>query len=190
MVLSKESQQPLGIASVPITQPPETESQRRPYLRTQPRLSKQALILQLHFVPAAVVSLFSVGLVPSGPERPCHDEGGSGGAREQETRQEITDFGHRRKQRSQARQAAAASAGLVSFRLPKAARRRSAANFARSAAAAMHRLMWRCHPCQERASQWSRPSSFARWKHSSIVQRRPAAPASSARVTPAGASTR
>src|SRR3954454_4486326 len=43
MVLSKESQQPLGIASVPITQPPETESQRRPYLRTQPRLSKQAL---------------------------------------------------------------------------------------------------------------------------------------------------
>src|SRR3954453_22044255 len=146
MVLSKESQQPLGIASVPITQPPETESQRRPYLRTQPRLSKQALILQLHFVPAAVVSLFSVGLVPSAPERPCHDEGGSGGAREQETRQEITDFGHRRKQRSQARQAAAASAGLVSFRLPKAARRRSAANFARSAAAAMHRLMWRCHP--------------------------------------------
>src|SRR4051812_33298472 len=58
------------------------------------------LVLQLHFVPAAVVSLFSVGLVPSAPERPCHDEGGSGGAREQETRQEITDFGHRRKQRS------------------------------------------------------------------------------------------
>ena len=44
------------------------------------------------------------------------------------------------------------------------------ASRARKAAAAMTRLIWRCQPCQERASQWSRPrSSFALW--TSMVHR-------------------
>src|SRR4051794_10613044 len=50
------------------------------------------------------------------------------------------------------------------------------------------KLLCRCPPCQERASQWSRPrSSLARSKHASIVQRSPAAPASSPSETPPGA---
>jgi hypothetical protein len=55
----------------------------------------------------------------------------------------------------------------------------------------MRSVMWRCHPCQERASRWSRPgSSLPRWKHSSMVRRKPAAPASSASAVPFGANTR
>ena len=50
-------------------------------------------------------------------------------------------------------QTATGGLGLVSFRLLHAARRRSAASLARKAAAAMTRLIWRCQPCQERASQ-------------------------------------
>src|SRR3954469_23618876 len=146
------------------------------------------LVLQLCFSLTAVVSGGGLGLVLSSPERPSHDEAGSDRWPEQNTGQEIADLGHRRQQRGQAPQAAAGTAGLLSFALPQVARRRSAANRARKAAAAKHKLICRCHPCQERASQWSRPrSSLARSKHASIVQRSPAAPASSPSETPTGA---
>src|SRR4051795_2496312 len=130
------------------------------------------LVLQLCFSLTAVVSGGGFGLVLSSPERPGHDKAGSDGGPEQNTGQKIADLGHCRQKRREAHQAAAGTAGLLSFALPQVARRRSAANRARKAAAARHRLMCRCHPCQERASQWSRPrSSLARSKHSSIVQR-------------------
>src|SRR4051795_1221169 len=150
-----------------------------------------ALVLQLRFSLTAVVGGCRLSLVSSPPERPGHDEAGSDRWPEQNTRQKIADLGHARQQRGQAPQAAAGTAGLLSFALPQVARRRLAANRARKAAAARHRLMCRCHPCQERASQWSRPrSSLARSKHSSIVQRSPAAPASSPSETPTGANTK
>src|SRR5260221_7662882 len=88
---------------------------------------------------------------------------------------------------------ASATDRLLSFRLPGAGsaidvRSRSARSLARKARAAMTRLMWRCQACQDRASQWSRPSSsLAGSKQVSIVQRSPATPPSSARVTSAGA---
>src|SRR3954447_489683 len=150
--------------------------------------AENALVLQLCFSLTAIVSGGGFGLVLSPPERPGHDEAGSDRWPEQNTGQEIADLGHARQKRGQAPQAAAGTTGLLSFALPQVARRRSAANRARKAAAAKHKLMCRCHPCQERASQWSRPrSSLARSKHSSIVQRSPAAPASSPSETPTGA---
>src|SRR5215207_1392970 len=146
------------------------------------------LVLQLRFDLAAVVSGCRFSLVPSSPGGPGHDEASADWGPEPETRQKIADLGHRRQQRCQAPQAAARTAGLLSFALLQVARRRSAANRARKAPAARHRLMCRCHPCQERAAQWSRPrSSLARSKHASIVQRSPAAPASSPSETPTGA---
>src|SRR3954469_1665010 len=140
------------------------------------------------FSLTAVVSGGGFGLVSSSPDRPGHDKAGSDWGPEQKSGQKIADLGHCRQKRREAHQAAAGTAGLLSFALPHIARRRSAANRARTAAAAKHKLMCRCHPCQERASQWSRPrSSLARSKHSSIVQRSPAAPASSPSETPTGA---
>src|SRR3954447_21291529 len=45
---------------------------------------------------------------------------------------------------------------------------------ARTAKASITKETWRCQPCQERVSLWSRPSSvFAVSKASSIAQRRP-----------------
>src|SRR3954451_25377023 len=101
------------------------------------------LILQLRFSLTAVVSSGAFGLVSSSPERPGHDEAGSDRWPEQNTRQKIADLGHARQQRGQAPQAAAGTAGLLSFALPQAARRRLAANRARKAAAARHCRMSR-----------------------------------------------
>src|SRR3954451_22489464 len=146
------------------------------------------LVLQLRFSLTTVVSGGGFGLVSSSPVRPGHDKAGSAWGPEQKSGQKIADLGHCRQKRCKAHQAAAGTAGLLSFALAHVARRRSAANRARKAAAAKHRLMCRRHPCQERASQWSRPrSSLARSKHSSIVQRSPAAPANSPSETPTGA---
>src|SRR4051794_41610082 len=108
---------------------------------------RTALVLQLCFSLTAVVRGGGLGLVLSSPERPGHDEAGSDWWPEQETRQKVADLGHRRQKRCKAHQAAAGTAGLLSFALAHVARRRSAANRARKAAAAMHRLMCRCHPC-------------------------------------------
>src|SRR3954464_10290499 len=113
--------------------------------------SRSCLVLQLRFSLTAVVSGGGFGLVLSSPERPGHDEAGSDWGPEPETRQKIADLRHGWQKRCQAHQAAAGTAGLLSFALPHVARRRSAANRARKAAAAKHRLMCRCHPCQERA---------------------------------------
>src|SRR3954462_13223329 len=110
---------------------------------------KVYLVLQLRFSLTAVVSGGGFGLVLSSPVQPGHDKAGSDWGPEQETRQKLADLGHRGQQRGQAHQAAAGTAGLLSFALAHVARRSSAANRARKAAAAMHRLMCRCHPCQE-----------------------------------------
>src|SRR3954447_15123741 len=121
------------------------------------------LVLQLRLSLTAVVSGGGLGVVLSSPERPGHDKAGSDRRPEQETGQKVADLGHARQKRREAHQAAAGTAGLLSFALPHGARRRSAANRARKAAAAKHKLMCRRHPGQERASQWSRPrSSLAR----------------------------
>ena len=72
---------------------------------------------------------------------------------EDHTGEEGSYFRDGGNERGEDHQTAIGGLGLVSFRLPDAARRRSAASLARKAAAAMTRLMWRCQPCQERASQ-------------------------------------
>jgi len=56
-----------------------------------------------------------------------------------------------------------------------------------TANASMTKLTFRCHPCQERVSLWSRPSSFlVTSKLSSMAQRRPSTAASVAALVPAG----
>src|SRR4051812_21568040 len=120
-------------------------------IRTQDLLISTTVAFSL----TAVVSGGGLGLVLSSPVRPGHDKAGSDWGPEQKSGQKIADLGHCRQKRRQAHQAAAGTAGLLSFALPHVARRRSAVNRARKAAAAKHKLMCRCHPCQERASQWS-----------------------------------
>src|SRR4029453_11975877 len=108
----------------------------------------------------------------SSPNGPFQNEGELWGPSEGEPHDEATYFGNGGDERNFARQAAINGFGLLSFGLPNAERRKSALSFVRKAAGAMTSVIWRCQPCQDRASQWSRPrSSFARWKHSSIVQR-------------------
>ena len=64
------------------------------------------------------------------------------------------------------------------------ARWRTVANMAK---ASMTKDTWRCHPCQERVSLWSRPSSvFAVSNASSIAQRRPSTAARASIVVPTG----
>lgn len=121
------------------------------------------LVLQLRFIVAFVVGSRGTGLVSSSPERPLHDERGADGRSEKKSFEQMANFGNCRDQGVHGGETAVAVTGLDLFRLRHAMRRMSAVNFARKAAAAMTRLMWRCQPCQERASQWSRPrSSLAR----------------------------
>src|SRR5215207_7785063 len=87
--------------------------------------SGPCLVLQLCFSLTAVVGGCRFGLVLSSPERPGHDEAGSDRWPEQNTRQKIADLGHARQKRGKAHQAAAGTAGLLSFALPHVARRRS-----------------------------------------------------------------
>jgi hypothetical protein len=153
-------------------------------------LREYVLVLQLRILAAAVVRLCGAGLVAASPFRPSDDEGNFGDRLEQQACKQSADFGNAWDASGDPTKAERAS-GLFSFALLPAACRNWAANLARKAAAAIQSVMLRCQPCQERASQRSRPnSSFARWKHSSIVQRKPAAPASSASSDPAGANTR
>src|SRR3954470_10558410 len=172
VIMSKGAVAPSGHAEASPTAiyPDDLEPELRATLSVLARIETQYeqergdLILQLRFILTAVVSGGGFGLVSSSPDRPGHDKAGSDWGPEQETGQKIADLGHRRQERCQAHQAAAGVAGLLSFALPhvarhRVARRRSAANRARKAAAARHKLMCRCHPCQERASQWSRPRS-------------------------------
>ena len=64
------------------------------------------------------------------------------------------------------------------------ARQRMVASMAK---ASMTSETWRCQPCQERVSLWSRPSSFfAVSKASSMAQRRPSTATRVSIVAPAG----
>jgi len=87
------------------------------------------------------VSEGGVGLVSATPERPSHDEGNRARRPEQEPREQIADFRNSGDERADDPQAAIAGAGLVSFGLLQAARRKSALNLARNAPAARHKLM-------------------------------------------------
>src|SRR4051794_41839458 len=102
---------------------------------TRQRSAAKHLVLQLRFSLTAVVSGGRLGLVLSSPEGPGHDEAGSDWGPEPETRQKIADLRHGWQKRCQAHQAAAGTAGLLSFALPHVARRRAAAHPARKAAA-------------------------------------------------------
>ena len=114
---------------------------------------RHALVLQLHILPAFVVGLRGAGLVSSSPERPCDDQGCARWWSEQEAGEQVADFRDAGHQRDDEGQAAVRGFGLVLFALLQAARRRSAASLARKAPATITRLIWRCQPCQERASQ-------------------------------------
>ena len=92
-------------------------------------------------------------LVASSPKGPGDDEGLLRWREDEDPGEEIADFRDAGDHRRHADQAAIGLFGLVSFGLLPARRRRSADSLARNARAAMHRLMWRCHPYQERASQ-------------------------------------
>ena len=109
------------------------------------------LILQLRISAFFIVCYGGSSLVSSPPKRPVEDEGYTGWRFQDEFCQEVSDFWHGRDQIGYAFQAAIV--GLVLFGLLQASWRRSAANLARNAAAAMTRLIWRCQPCQDRASQ-------------------------------------
>ena len=101
------------------------------------------------------------GLVPSSPEGPCEQQFAHGGDGEDEAGEQVSDLGDRERwqllrplSRWASLQAASATvSGLLSFGLPAAPRTNSARSRARKASAAMHSVMWRCHPSQERASQ-------------------------------------
>ena len=110
-----------------------------------------ALVLQLWIGAFFVVGHGRTGLVSSPPKRPLEDEGYAGWRFEDELCQEVSDFRNGMNQSGHEFQAAIA--GLVLFGLPQASRRKSAANLARNAAAAMTRVIWRCQPCQDRASR-------------------------------------
>ena len=121
--------------------------------RHRRQLHWRHLVLQLRILSMFIVGDSGRGLVFSSPEGPLNDVGRPVWGLEDEACEKGFDFGDRGNESGEECQAAIAGSGLVSFRLPDAARRRSAASLARKAAAAMTRLTWRCHPCQERASQ-------------------------------------
>ena len=79
-------------------------------------------------------------LVSSSPEGPLDYVGRLVCSLEDEAGEEGLDFGDGRDEGGEEGQAAIEAPGLVLFRLPNVARRRSAASLARKAAAAMTRL--------------------------------------------------
>jgi hypothetical protein len=94
-----------------------------------------------------------LGLMLSSPEGPCQDKSRFETCGHEEASDQGADFGDGGDEGDFAPQAAIDVFGLVSFGLLQAERRKSAPNLARKAAAAMTNVMWRCQPCQERASQ-------------------------------------
>jgi hypothetical protein len=111
------------------------------------------LVLQLHIMTYPVVGDRCRGLMSSSPERPSHVEVERDGGFRQ-FRHDPLEFAERRDEGPQTAKHSVGlrSVGLVSFGLA-AALRHCAVSLARNAAAAMTRVIWRCHPCQERASQ-------------------------------------
>lgn len=138
-----------------------------PLNRTPARLCRSPggdgtiLVLQLRLIAwlSSIVGLGGGGLVLPSPEGPCEDKQVGHFGREERPGEKHSDFRYAGNEFLQSFQATACAIGLVSFGLAVAARLRSAANLARKAAAAMTSVIWRCQPCQERASQWSRPRS-------------------------------
>lgn len=111
------------------------------------------VILQLHMLASFPMCDCGMVLMMTSPSRPCKDEGGSQHRPLGEASKQVKDFWRGADRLDVAGQAAAATAGLLSFCLPKAFRRCMALSLARNAAAAITRLMWRCQPCHDRASQ-------------------------------------
>jgi len=101
------------------------------------------------------------GLMSSSPEGPCKQHRAHGGEGKNETGEQVPDLWDGERQhvlgqlsgRTSLQAASTTASGLVSFGLPVATRNNSARSRARKASAAMHSVMWRCHPSHERASQ-------------------------------------
>ena len=108
------------------------------------------LVLQLRFM-SAVVGLSCAELMALSPSGPRQDERRAQERSQQQFGNETSNFGHAGQ--ADADGGYAASTGLVLFGLPNVARRSEACNLARNAAAAIHNVIWRCQPCQDRASQ-------------------------------------
>ena len=108
------------------------------------------LVLQLRFM-SSVMGLSRAELVALSPSGPRQHEWRAQIRLQQQLGNETADFWHAGQAETDGGQAA--SAGLVLFGLSNAARRSEACNRARNAAAAMHNVIWRCQPCQDRASQ-------------------------------------
>jgi hypothetical protein len=102
---------------------------------------------------AMIVGLCCGELMSPSPEGPSHDGSAREWRSEQQACEQVSDLRDGWQECGHSRQAAIMDGGLVSFGLLQVERRRSAASLARKAPAAMHKLIWRCHPCQERASQ-------------------------------------
>ena len=92
------------------------------------------------------------GLMRASPERPGEDEWRADRGPQEQSGEQGAKLGGGQTDGVGGAQAARVVAGLLSFGL-LAALRMLAASLARKAAAAMHSVMWRCQPCQERASQ-------------------------------------
>src|SRR3546814_7872765 len=89
-----------------------------------------------------------LGLIGSSPERPCDDVGGVDPAL-RHPRCDASDFLDRpADQRRVGRVVFGGGAALALWRIVTI-----------MAKASMTSETWRCHPCQERVSLWSRPSS-------------------------------
>ncbi len=123
------------------------------------RIRPPCLLLQLRI--GAGFSMRSGGgrLMCSSPERPSENERVRRGGSKYKTGNQSEDFGGRKKSGRciylglQKAYTLRPVAGLVLFTFPNALRRWFALSFARNAAAAITRLICRCQPCQERASQ-------------------------------------
>lgn len=115
------------------------------------RQQETTLVLQLHFMSFSMTgSCF--GLMMASPSRPEPDEGHTGFWIEDKFGEEALYFWCR-EQPGEGQRHAVLAFRIALIGLPKDCRRWSAASLARKAAAAMTRVMWRCHPCQDRASQ-------------------------------------
>src|SRR3954466_14123959 len=114
------------------------------------------------------------------PEGPCDDDGGFDLALPQ-ARSNPADFLPRP---ADQRRLLRIIVRLLFGGAAMLAWRRMAASIAK---ASMTSETWRCQPCQERVSLWSRPSSFlAVSKPSSMAQRRPSTATRVSLAVPAG----
>jgi hypothetical protein len=154
------------------------------WVRTlQSRQQDRKLVLQLRFLASLIVGCAGLHVVRDAPVDPIENEPRCSRWDEDEIDEQVSYcLNGDAKLRRAVQEGAPTRRGLLSFHLPASTlpidvRSRSALSFARKASAAMTRLMWRCHACQDLASQWSRPSSsLAVSKHVSIVHRNPATP--------------